>query len=140
MTSLYLVDTENVSYIPKSADEAIILFNRLKAKNQVDWERVPELLQHCAQALDATEHDRFCSWICNPCDIKPGKPGYFSALCDQDNSDQTQTVPPVDDEKESCELCDHPAQDHNTVCDSPICNASSDSVPELCTPADPEEL
>ena len=136
MTSLYLVDTENVSFIPKSADEAIVLFNRLKMKNQVDWERVPELLQHCAQALDAAEHDRFCSWICNPCEIKPGKPGYFATLCGQDSS-QTKTALPVDDEKEPSGLSDRPVQGHNTECDSPTCSAISGTVPEPRTPTVP---
>ena len=36
MSKLYLVDQENVSFQPQSADEAIVLFNRLKRKNQVN--------------------------------------------------------------------------------------------------------
>ena len=140
MSKLYLVDQENVSFQPQSADEAIILFNRLKRKNQVNWERVPELLQHCAAALSATEHDRFCQWICNPCDIRPSKPGYFAALCDQDS--RTQTVPPADgdDEKVSSESSDRPTQDRSTQCDTPTCSESWSTAPAPRTPEGPKEL
>ena len=137
MSKLYLVDQENTSFVPQSADEAIILFNRLKRKNQVNWERVPELLQHCAQALNAAEHDRFCQWICNPCEIKPGKPGYFASLCDQDSRVTPNLPPDEDEEKVAFELSDRPSQDHSTPCDIPICNESWSTEAEPRTPEEP---
>ena len=83
MNKLYLVDTENISFVPQNSSEAIILFNRLKNRNLIHWDYLPETFQKLAVALDPAEHDRFCEWICNPTELKPGAPGYFAELCEE---------------------------------------------------------
>ena len=119
-TPLYMIDEENVSFQPRNVNEAIVLFNRMKRKKQIHWEYVPELLQKIASGLGPEDHDRFCEWICNPCQIKPGPPGYFSALCQADEKapDEEQKVPDAQDTPEASAQI---LADHTTVCDNCIC-------------------
>ena len=125
-TPLYLIDEENVSFQPRTCNEAIVLFNRMKRKNQIQWDYVPELLQKIAAGLGPEDHDRFCEWICNPCEIKPGPPGYFSALCQADEKDSDEKVPEEEQKapeaaQDTPEVSDPTPVDHTTVCDSCIC-------------------
>ena len=138
---LYIVDQENVSYQPQTCNEAIILFNRMKRKNQLLWDYVPETLQKLAKDLPPEEHDRFCEWVCNPTEIKPGHPGYFSELqrLDEENQKGYQT----DDEKGCLPLANNGSSrptpaDHNTPCDMKSGNDDISVVQD--TPPAPAEL
>ena len=110
-TPLYLIDTENVSFQPCNVNEAIILFNRMKRKNQINWEYVPELLQKLSANLNEEDHDRFCEWICNPCTVKPGAPGYFSEICAAKVEETDEKVEEETEEKVSLES-DTPVSSH----------------------------
>ena len=69
--SFHLIDEENITFQPQTANECIILFNRLRRKGMVHWDSVPALFQNLSRNLDAKEHDKFCEWIVNPYDVKP---------------------------------------------------------------------
>ena len=135
---LYLIDEENVSFQPRTYNEAIILFNRMKRKNQVQWEYVPELLQKLAAGLGPEDHDRFCEWICNPCEIKPGPPGYFASLCKADRGAILAKDEPVeqkvpDDPDTPLEASDQKLGGHNIVYESYIGTGSGCTSGEQCT-------
>ena len=131
-TPLYIIDEENVSFQPRTCNEAIVLFNRMKRKNQVNWEFVPELLQRISRNLNEEEHDRLCEWICNPVSIKPGRPGYFSDLCEQDR------VVEEDEKKPDTPVMSHQTpEDHTKLCDTYSDN--DDTSVEQDTQPDPEE-
>jgi hypothetical protein len=122
MSKLYLLDSENITFQPATADEAIILFGRLRRKNLIHWDHVHETFQQLAKNLDAPNHDRFCDWICNPCGVKPGKPGYFADLCKQDRSPTPIRTGALrqaseEDEKEALPELSHPKLErHNSQC------------------------
>ena len=133
---LYIVDQENVTFRPKTCNEAIILFNRLKRKNQVQWEYIPELLQRLACDLDESDHDRFCEWVCNPTSVKAGPPGYFADLCQEDHIPAKPTIPDPDDEKTPTP---NPAvrvtsgqkpEYHNKPCGSHSCSDGISAAPD----------
>ena len=129
---LYMIDDENVSFQPQNVQEAIVLFNRMKRKKQVHWEYVPELLQKISAGLNSEDHDLFCEWICNPCSIKPGLPGYFASLCkddkvkSEDSESEEQKVP------DTLELSDHSPEDHTTVYGNSICTENACISDEQC--------
>ena len=117
-----------------------MLFNRMKRKNQVNWEYVPELLQHIASELNQEDHDRFCEWVCNPSEIRPGNPGYFAELCQSDRAgiadDEKSPIPiPISVVHEAS---DRTPADHNTMCDNYSSNA--DISVELNIQASPTKL
>ena len=129
---LYMIDEENVSFQPQNVHEAIVLFNRMKRKNQVHWDYVPELLQKISAGLNSEDHDLFCEWICNPCSIKPGLPGYFASLCkddqvkSEDSESEEQKIP------DTPEVSDLTLEDHTTECDSCICTETVCTSDEQC--------
>ena len=133
-TPLYLIDDENVSFTPHTVHEAIILFNRMKRKNQVHWDYVPELLQKLAAELGPEDHDRFCEWVCNPTSIKPGRPGYFASLCQDDNVDsvEEEKLDAPDQLPDIPESFDPLLEDHTTLCDNSICSESVCISDEQC--------
>jgi len=157
MVKLYLIDQENVSFQPETAEEAIILFNRLRRKDLIRWDYVPELLQKLARNLDGPNHDTFCQWIVNPTCVTPGKPGYFADLCRQDQAplvrqqpdseDDEKTEPPAPLEPPCCspplDMCESSGPT-SVGPDTPSCNGSdneiSSTVPEPGTPTKPETL
>ena len=107
---LYLIDEENVTFKPSNVNEAIILFNRMKRKNQIHWDYVPELLQKLSSGLNDADHDLFCEWICNPCAIKPGDPGYFSELCapTKEETDMVSAEEKLDCDEEKTDVSGNP--------------------------------
>ena len=116
---MYLIDTENTTFQPRSCNEAIILFNRMKQKNQIQWDYVPELLQRISANLGPEDHDRFCEWICNPREVKPGAPGYFAQLCQGDEADPGPG--PEEDEKMDLDIPESSGlsfANHTTACDN----------------------
>ena len=132
---LYLVDESNMSFQPRTADEAIILFNRMKRARQVKYDFLPQLLQRLARDLDGPNHDRFAQWIVNPNSITPAKdPGYFPLLKEADqppssDSDRMEISGSermeislsdrmeIEDEKqEAAESSDPTPVDQNTPC------------------------
>ena len=138
---LYIVDDENVSFQPRNCNEAIILFNRMRRKNQINWEYVPETLQRLASKLNEEEHDRFCQWVCNPTEIKPGPPGYFQQLQREDAKREETQETETDDEKayqESSASSHQTPANHSTPCDTSSGNAGISVAPD--TPPAPAEL
>ena len=102
MSKLYLIDSQNISFQPQTCEEAIILFNRLKARGKLgSWDNIPELLQKLARDLSPDEHDRFANWICNPNGFTPNKVDpYFGKLEEQLRENiPKQTIVSQDDEK-----------------------------------------
>ena len=94
-TPLYLLDEENTQFQPQNCGEAILLFNRLRRKRKLNWDYIPETLQRIAAELSKADHDRFCQWICNPYDVTPGEPGYFSELQKQDEECSIRNSTPL---------------------------------------------
>ena len=143
MTKLYLIDTENVTFQPQTAEEAIILFNRMRRKDLIKWEYVPELMQKLARDLDGPNHDLFCQWIVNPTEIKPGNPGYFAQLC-QDDLRPDQQPDSEDDEKTPLLLGTSESfgpipEGPDNGCDTGSCNETWSTSREQGTPTKPEK-
>lgn len=136
-TPLYMIDEENVSFQPRNCHEAIVLFNRMKRKKQIQWDYVPELLQKLAADLGPEDHDRFCEWICNPCEIKPGQPGYFAALCADPSSDDEKSP---DSAARDTHAASGPSPEDRTIaCDNCIDTDSACISAELCTQQAPPQ-
>ena len=95
--NLRKIDPTFCDWTPKTAAEAIDLYFRIKRAGISDWDKLPEIFQRCARALDQTEHDLFAAWICNPTGIKPGAPDPFPA---------DGLVPPAPDQEAQDEKID----------------------------------
>ena len=65
MNSIHLYDDENIDFVPKTFQDAVLLFNRRK-KELSDPQNTPELLQHCCRELDQNEFNKFYTWVVSP--------------------------------------------------------------------------
>lgn len=65
MTDFRRADPTYIGFVPKTADEAIDLFYRMKRLG-LSMEHYPEAFVHCSRGLDATEGGRFEEWLVAP--------------------------------------------------------------------------
>ena len=138
-TKIHILDSENTSFTPTTANEAIILFGRLRRKGMVRWDYVPELFQQLSAKLSPKECDIFTDWIVNPYQLKatPGQT-YFADLCKKDEAplppiqDRASGMQPSDEKtpdpvavylpaplaEQTREVSHLTPEDHNTPCDT----------------------
>ena len=62
---LHLIDETAIDFIPKTFEEAVVLFQRMR-KSLTDHSNTPELLQHVCRALDQSEFNKFYVWVVSP--------------------------------------------------------------------------
>ena len=66
MNKLALLDPDYTNFQPKTCEEAVTKFYRIKKQGISNWNDVPKILISLAADLDQTEHDKFFHWITNP--------------------------------------------------------------------------
>ena len=67
MQDIYDLDADGVDFIPRTAKDAVRMFNRTtKGWSIAHYDRSPELLIKCAKALSGVELDNFEQWVMNP--------------------------------------------------------------------------
>ena len=127
----YLLDDSNVTFVPKTCSDAILLWNRIRKNGINNWDDVPRIFQHCARCLNEVEHNAFADFLCQPASFTVAAPkdDYFSLLQNQHPNEpipKSQEVP-EDDEKtpDLTESSDPVRQDHSTDSGSGSCNVTS---------------
>ena len=127
----YLLDETNITFVPSTCSDAILLWNRIRARGINNWDDVPRILQHCARALNEKEHDAFAQFICQPTNYTMAEPkeDYFSHLqvAHPDGPIPKSQEVPEDDEKSPgpTESSDPVHQGHSTDSGSGCDNDSS---------------
>ena len=67
MEDLYKLSEDFVEFVPKTAKEAVLMFNRMtRGWSVAQWDRTPELLIKCAKGLHDKELDMFEQWVMAP--------------------------------------------------------------------------
>ena len=139
----YLLDDSNVTFVPKTCSDAILLWNRIRKNGINNWDDVPRIFQHCARCLNEVEHNAFAKFLCQPTSFTVAAPkdDYFSLLQNQHPNEpipKSQEVPEDDDDEkssartlrsqktpDSTESSDPVRQGNNTDSGSGSCNGSS---------------
>ena len=145
MSKLYLYDQNNITFVPKTCEEAVVLFHRLeKHSGLAFWDRLPETLVNLSKMLPPPEQDKFHEWVLNPYEVKPAEePGYFEQL-DSSVVGKSQAKEVVseaefeDDEKLPESFCpeDHTDNNRNR---SEFCSEHECNDPSQATPANQPE-